>query len=134
MHLDALVLAELDLGIQSRHDGELHSLVLAVLHVGKRGLTDSLPALVQDRFFIDVREDLLHRVGVEDLGAVEILDHAAGGLALAEAGHRDILAVLKVSLVEAFLEFLGVDVDNDLHTVVFFGCAFDIHGIVPPVW
>ena len=126
--LQALVLAQGDLGIERGLDGELHSLVLAELHVADGGLAHDLVALVQNGFFIDVGEDLLHRVGIEDLGAVEILDHPTGRLALAEAGDRNKLAVLEVGLLQAALELLLLNGDDDLQIVVFFGCALDDHG------
>ena len=125
--LQALVLAQLDLGIELYLDGQLQGLVLADVHIGNRGLTHGLPALVGDGFLVHVGEDLFHRVAVKYSRAVEVLDHLPGGLALAEAGNGDVLAVLQVGLGNAGLEDFLLDLDLDGQLIVLSVRALDGH-------
>ena len=65
---------------------------------------------------------------MEDLCAVEVLNHLAGGLAFSEAWNGEVFAVLGISLLLAFLELLSVDIHVELQMIVFLGGILDIHG------
>ena len=125
----ALVLAELDLGVEIRLDGQIDGLVFVVVHVGHRGLTDRLIAFSENRFLVDVREDLFDGVIVKHFGTVKVLNHLAGRLALAEAGNGDVLAVLQISLLNPLLELFRVDADRELQVIVFLVGVLDVHDI-----
>ena len=125
--LDALVLAEGDLGVELSGNGQHDAAVFGGLHIGNGGLADGLELLLDNGSFVDLGEDLVDSVFIEDLRAVHPLDELARGLALAEAGDHDILTDLGIGLVQSSLELVPGDLDGDLCGAVFFLYVFDVH-------
>ena len=125
--LDALVLAEGDLGVELSGNGQHDAAVFGGLHIGNGGLADSLELLLDNGSLVNVGEDLVHGVFIEHLRAVHALDKLARGLALAEAGDHDVLADLGIRLVQRGLELVLCDLDSDLCAAVFFLYVFNVH-------
>ena len=131
--LKALVLAELDLGIDG--DGALeHDALLAAgiqLHLG---IADDLQLLLLHGALVGVGQNDIHGLLIEHLGAVHALDHLAGSLAGAEAGHVDLAAHLEICLVQGGLKILGADLDGQQDLAVFqFFTGFDTHFVFSSV-
>ena len=114
LHLQALVLAQRNLGVDFSGQGQGHAAVLANLHIGQAGTADGLQALLlRNGKVINLGENLFQTVFVENVSAVHGLDHLPGGLALTEAGNHDLLTSLEVGFVDTGLHQILVDLHND---------------------
>ena len=99
-------------GLQNLHVGPGHHVQLLLLH----GIGIGLGIELVDGIFI------------EHAGAEHTLDDLPGSLALPEAGHVDLVALLQISLLDRGLKLLAADLDDQLHGALFLLLdAFDIH-------
>ena len=114
LYLKALVLAQGDLRIDLGGQGQGDGAVVLDLHIGQAGTADGLEALLLGNGkVINLGENLLQAVFVENVSAVQSLDHLPGSLALPEAGNQNLLAGLQISLVDAGLHQILVDFHHD---------------------
>ena len=129
LHFQVLVLAQSDLRVQLGGQGQGHGLALVVdLHIGQAGTADGLQVLLAlHGEVIDLGEDLFQAIFIENMSAVHGLDHLPGRLALPEAGQGDVLPGLHVSLVDAGLHQVMVDLHHDGGVVAVFLYALDVH-------
>ena len=133
-NLQALVLAQGHFGIQSGFDGQNDGAVLFLVQVNDGGHAHGVQLLLHNGLLIDLGEQLIDGVLKEHLSAVHTLDDLAGGLALAEAGDGDVLAVLQIGLVEAVLKGILGNRNYDFGIAVLFLNALYVHWCIPPMW
>ena len=108
---DSLILAEFDIGIDrnGRLKGEAVLCHIADhLHLG---IADGVKFFTLHRVRVCRRERLVHRITVENLRAIQLLDHLAGGFAGAKAGNADLSARLGVGLGNSGLKLLSANLD-----------------------
>ena len=98
------ILAELHVRAHEHFHGEFELLALLDLFHVQLGAVDGLDVVLLQRGAVDVRENNIESVLVEHAGAVIILDDLHRGLAAAEAGDVELLDVLQIRLVDAFIE------------------------------
>ena len=127
-NLQALVIAQGHFGVEIGLHREDNAAILAVFQVGDVGRADGLDLLGHDGLFIDLGENLVDSVFIEHLGAVHTLDHLPGGLALAEAGDKDIFAALVVGLGQSGVKLRLLHFDDDFGLSGGFLGVFHIHG------
>ena len=86
-----------------------------------------------DRAGIGVGQGDVHRLFIEDAGAVHVFNHLAGSLAGAEAGHTDAPALLSVGLLNSSLKVGGAHLHGQRDRAFFqFFAAFHTHFNFPP--
>ena len=116
---EALVLAQLHLGTDGDQGLESKAL-LADLHYLCLGVTHIVQALLLHSFLIGAGVDDIDGILIKHAGAVHPLNDLAGGLALPEAGHADMGAVLQISLLNGVFKLLSFHLDGQLHGALFF--------------
>ena len=119
LYLDALVVLDLDLRLNNNGRLEGKAVLRNFLSL-KRGDSDHLEACFLSGFVQRGGIAILHRVVIEDLRAVHLLDDHAGSFALAEAGYVDFLDFLLVYLVNSGAESFAVYADFYFIGVCFF--------------
>ena len=112
--LEAVVVGQLDLGLDVDLGGELEGLVVLELGHLDLGLRQRLEVVGLERLDVLLRDDLVDRL-VEDRAAADLaVDDRRRDLAAAEAGDVDLLGDLLVGRVEARLELLEGHLDGQL--------------------
>ena len=132
--LQALVLAQGDLGVQGDGEGVAHGALFGDFHVLDGGLTDDAELTLGDALLEGLGGQLVHGVLVENLAAVHVLHDGAGSMALAEAGNIDAALVLQVGAVDGGLKLGGVGLHHEQGSVVLF--LFHVlqnHDCFPPI-
>ena len=113
LRADALVLAELDLGIHG--DGGLKGEPVSRnfaddLHVG---IADDIQTAGADCLRICLGQGGIHSIAVEYACAVQFFNHLAGRLARTEARNANLLARLQVSLGDGSFKFFCADFNGE---------------------
>ena len=130
--LQALVLAQLHLGIHGHGALEYHAVLGAGLQL-HLGITHHFQLLLLHGRLVGVGQDDIDSLLVEDLSAVHLLDDLAGGLADTEAGYVDLTAHLQIRLIDGGLELLGARLDGQSNSAFLqFLTAFHSHLFIPP--
>ena len=112
------IVAELHLGLDVNGRGENETVLVDADDI-HGGIVHGLDAVLFDGGFIRVVVDRVDRVAVENLFAVILLDHTAGGFALAETGNGNAATVFQISLLNSLLERIGVDADRQFNLILF---------------
>ena len=130
--LQALVLAQLHLGINSDGSLEGHAVLAAVLQL-HLGIAHDLQLLIADGLLIGIGQNDIHGLFIKDLRAIHALNDLAGSLAGAETGNVHFAAHLQVCLVDGNLKILGADLDGQCDLAFFqFFTGFYTHFVFPP--
>ena len=89
----ALIFAQLDLGADSHRGFECKAILIGLqqLHIG---ISHGIQLLLLHSLIKEVGIGQIHRLLIEDLGAVHGLDHLPGGLALPEPREHDTVPLL----------------------------------------
>ena len=127
LDLQALVVAQSDLGVNLGGQSQGDDVILADVHIGQVGTADGLHILVDDSKLVDLGEDLFQAVFIENMSAVHALDHLPGSLALTEAREHNVLALLQVSGVNALFHQFLVNFNHDGGLVALFFNALYVH-------
>ena len=116
--LQALIFAQLHIGLYKYLDGELQILANADLfHFVHFGAIHNLDIMFLHAGFIFAGEENIKSIIIEYGFAIHAFDDLAGGLALAEAGHIHLAAHLQIGLLNSFVKFFGSDFKGDLHLI-----------------
>ena len=125
-NLQALILAQGDLGVQGdvQLDGQVA--VFLLVHGGNAGRTDDLQAAL-GQALKHFGEDLFDRILQEDVLAVHGLHHFPGRVTLAEAGKHDVLLGLGIDFDLRLLEGIAGNVHLNAGLGAFSGRIGDFH-------
>ena len=130
--LQALILAQLYLGIHGNGGLEGHAVLAAVLQL-YLGITHYIQLFLADGLLIGVGQHNIHGLLIEDLHTVHALNDLARSLAGAETGDVHLAAHLQISLVDGSLKVLGADFNGQCDLALFqFFTGFYTHFVFPP--
>ena len=128
--LEALVLAELHFRVHTDLEGIDQLFVLGDLLVDQARRADALKAAVGTACLERILRQRLDGVGVEHFLAVHTLDDGARGLALAEAGHVEMVLILFICFVDRIVKDIGRDLHfKGRHVFFFLFDVLDVHWV-----
>ena len=128
--LEALVLAELHFRIHADLKGVDQLFVLGDFLVDQARRADALKAAVGTACLERILRQRLDGVGVEHFLAVHTLDDGARGLALAEAGHVEMVLILFICFVDRIVKDIGRDLHfKGRHIFLFLFDVLDVHWV-----
>ena len=128
--LEALVLAELHFRIHADLKGVDQLFVLGDFLVDQARRADALKAAVGTACLERILRQRLDGVGVEHFLAVHTLDDGARGLALAEAGHVEMVLILFIYFVDRIVKDIGRDLHfKGRHVFFFLFDVLDVHWV-----
>lgn len=127
--LNALVLAESDLGVCFNGEGIGNAALVSDLNVNDRGRADELDLVLVYALLKGLGGKVVHRVLIEHVDAIHALDHCAGSLALAEAGNSYIALIFEVCGVDGGLELRRVALYLKNDVIFFLFYVLDDHGL-----
>ena len=123
-----VVVADLDFGHHSDLDGQGHALGLAGSIHRNLGTANRLDAGFLHSCLVSSGEQLIDGIIGKDISAVHLLDQRTGSLALAEAGHGVLLALLLEYIGHCALKGLSVDGELQLcHALLELFALDEIH-------
>ena len=129
-NLEALVLTELHFRIHADLKGVDQLFVLGDLLVDQARRTDALKAAVGTAGLERILCQRLDGIGVEHFLAVHALDDGARSLALAEAGHVEMVLVLFIYFVDRIVKDIGRDLHfKGRHVFLFLFDVLDVHWV-----
>ena len=129
-----VVVADLDFGHHSDLDGQGHALGLAGSIHRNLGTANGLDAGFLHSCLVSSGEQLIDGIIGKDISAVHLLDQRTGSLALAEAGHGVLLALLLENIGHCALKGLSVDRELQLcHALLELFALDEIHFVYPPL-
>ena len=129
-HLKALVLAEDDLGIDGDLKGVDELLVVVDLLIEQAGRADALKAALGTAGLKSLLRQRLDGFGIEHVLAVHALDDGARRLALAEAGHVEMVLILFICFVDRIVKDIGRDLHfKGRHVFFFLFDVLDVHWV-----
>ena len=131
LNFQALVGTQGHFGINLSGQGQSYNTLIRNLHISQVGTAYSLQILLNNSFFINLREDLFQAVFIENVCAIHRFDHLPGSLALTEAGNHNILAGLQVCLVYTLLHQFLIDFYNDSSLIAVFLDVLYVHCYPP---
>ena len=129
-NLEALVLTELHFRIHADLKGVDQLFVLGDFLVDQARRADALKAAVGTTCLERILRQRLDGVGVEHFLAVHTLDNGARGLALAEAGHVEMVLILFICFVDRIVKDIGRDLHfKGRHVFLFLFDVLDVHWV-----
>ena len=125
LHGQTGIITNLDFGLDSDLHGQGSTLGLACRINGDLRAANRLNASFLDGCLVSFGEQLVDGVIGKDISAVHLLDQSTGSLALTEAGHRVLLALLLEDVGNCSLEGLSVNRELQLCHALFELFALD---------
>ena len=133
-HRQTVVAADLDFGLDSDLDGQGDTVGLVSRVNSDFRTADRLHVCFLDSSLESLGEQLVDGVIGKDISAVHLLDQRTGSLALAEAGHGVLLALLHEDIGHCALKGLSVDGELQLcHALLELFALDEIHFVYPPL-
>ena len=130
---DALIIVELDFGLDGDDSRELQTVLADSSDIQIDLVVDIFKTALVDSGLQSNRIEIVDSVFIEELFAVELLDNAAGSLALTETGNGKLMSVLAICFGTGLGEILGAHFDLKLLAVYTgIGAADKTHGCYPP--
>lgn len=128
LHFDRLVIGEFAGRLALDLEGELVGLAtLDERRLAELGLADGIQIAAVDSERIAAVHDVIGDAGRHSLGAERVVDDRTGRLALAESGEIVLIRKVLVSLLDAIVDFFGIDGDGHLDLVVLQCLYFCFH-------